>query len=89
MKPDQPIYEPLGKRSIRSSALAILLRYEGRRTRLLSRAEADIVRRDDEKDGREGEEERREEDKSGESLEKKLKEAEREGGEKCGMGALK
>ena len=68
MKPDQPIYEPLGKRSIRSSALAILLRYEGRRTRLLSRAEADIVRRDDEKDGRDGEEEWSEEDRRAERV---------------------
>ena len=43
MKPDQPIYELWGKRSMRSSALASLLRYEGRRTRLFKRAEAAIM----------------------------------------------
>jgi hypothetical protein len=39
------MYELWGKRSMRSSALASLFRYAGRRTRLLSRAEAAIVYR--------------------------------------------
>ena len=34
------MYEPCGNKSIKSSVLASLVRYDGRRTRLFSRAEA-------------------------------------------------
>lgn len=58
VNPDQPMYEPCGKKSIRSSALASLFRYEGRRTRLFSRAEAAIVMKDELKEMQENRGER-------------------------------
>ncbi len=42
VKPDQPTLAPFGKRSIRSEVLANFFSIEGRRTRLLSNAEAVI-----------------------------------------------
>lgn len=42
VKPDQPTLAPFGKRSIRSEVLANFFSIEGRRTRLLSKAEAVI-----------------------------------------------
>lgn len=43
VNPDQPMYVPLGKWWMRSSALASFFRYDGRRTRLFNRAEADMM----------------------------------------------